>query len=334
MTPNERGTRWTSWLRKQWFLGGLLLALVAGSLLAEPLEWLADHAGWRGVIVFVVMFLMSAPLETRVVGRTLRRPLPALLATLVSFVVVPLYALAGSQWLDPESARGLLVVAATPCTLASAAVWTNRAGGNEVVALMTTVVTNAICFVVTPLLIVWTTGLSAGISAGEMSLRLLGLVLVPLALGQCVRLINPLSRLASQHKPLWYGVAQIGVLLMVFTGTVKTWNLLPAGSTFPVSTLMTVTLVCMLVHLLALASGFQLARLLGRNRGEQIAVGIAGSQKTLMVGLLVCLMLQVSLVPMVIYHVVQLLLDTLIADRWARSTRGQPVPHQSARGKP
>ena len=57
-----------------------------------------------------------------------------------------------------DLAVGLLVAAAAPCTLASAAVWTRRAGGNDAVALMVTIGTNLTCFVVTPLWLLVTTG--------------------------------------------------------------------------------------------------------------------------------------------------------------------------------
>ena len=62
------------------------------------------------------------------------------------------------------------------------------------------------------------------------------------------------------------------------------------------------------------------ALLLGMRREDRIAVGFAGSQKTLMVGLQLCIELQVEMLPMVAYHVGQLLVDTLIADRLRKRT--------------
>ena len=52
-----------------------------------------------------------------------------------------------------------------------------------------------------------------------------------------------------------------------------------------------------------------------------IAVGISGSQKTLMVGLQVCLDLGITILPMVAFHVAQLLVDTLIADRMRQAPK-------------
>ena len=53
-------------------------------------------------------------------------------------------------------------------------------------------------------------------------------------------------------------------------------------------------------------------------RPDQIAVGLAGSQKTLMVGLQVSIELGFNIIPMVAYHISQLLVNTLIADRLRR----------------
>jgi sodium/bile acid cotransporter 7 len=69
------------------------------------------------------------------------------------------------------------------------------------------------------------------------------------------------------------------------------------------------------VHLTALMVGFRTGRRLGMSRADQIAVGFAGSQKTLMVGLQICMELGFHVLPMVAYHISQLLVDTLIADR-------------------
>ena len=70
-----------------------------------------------------------------------------------------------------------------------------------------------------------------------------------------------------------------------------------------------------LIHLTVLALGFGVSRVLGCNRGEQIAVGFAGSQKTLMVGLSTAMEMGFSIIPIIAYHSIQLIVDTLIADR-------------------
>ena len=52
---------------------------------------------------------------------------------------------------------------------------------------------------------------------------------------------------------------------------------------------------------------------------DRIAIGIAGSQKTLMVGLNTAVELNRSILPMLLFHICQLVFDTLIADYWAKN---------------
>jgi sodium/bile acid cotransporter 7 len=84
--------------------------------------------------------------------------------------------------------------------------------------------------------------------------------------------------------------------------------------------LATILTAVVVVHVSMLWTGLLLARFSRFSRADQIAVAFAGSQKTLMVGLLVAISLQVTILPMVVYHVSQLFIDTLIADRFRRQS--------------
>jgi sodium/bile acid cotransporter 7 len=309
-------------LQRYWFLVALLIVIIAGLSGSRQLLPLAENRLLRNAIVVIVMFLMAFPLQTRAISECLRRPWPALLATGISFGVVPFLAWATSGLLDPSSAAGLLVVAATPCTLATAAVWTARAGGNDAVALMTTMISNGLCFFVTPLLVWVTVGRAGEIPAGELSRQLLLLVLLPMILAQCLRLSGNLAQWATRHKRPMNLLAQLGVLAMVLAGMVSTSRKIVADPSATLASGALIAVLCVVIHLLALGIGSRLARRLKMSRADQIAVGFAGSQKTLMVGLFVCLALGVSLLPMVIYHAAQLIVDTVIADRLAATARG------------
>ncbi len=75
------------------------------------------------------------------------------------------------------------------------------------------------------------------------------------------------------------------------------------------------------LHLGILVMG--MGSLVGFSRGDRIAVGIAGSQKTLMVGLQVGIELEMSILPIVVFHIGQLLLDTIIADQLRKGDPGE-----------
>jgi sodium/bile acid cotransporter 7 len=88
------------------------------------------------------------------------------------------------------------------------------------------------------------------------------------------------------------------------------------------------------VHLVTLIVGQGLGRVLRLPREDWIAVGFAGSQKTLLLGLGLAISYAgvfgpLAVLPMVAYHVAQLLVDTLIADRLRQSSALSGAP-QSA----
>ena len=83
------------------------------------------------------------------------------------------------------------------------------------------------------------------------------------------------------------------------------------------------------VHLFALYSGLGSARLLGLDRPSQVAVAIAGSQKSLPVALVVYTgyfqsAYPLAVLPLIFYHVGQLILDTFIADSFRWRTEHEP----------
>ncbi len=314
----------TKFLAHHWFLVALLFVLLVGILAAPQLQEVAEQRLLRAGLVAAVLFVMALPLELSAMGRALLRPGPPLLAVGINFGLLPLFAWLVSLGLSDEMGPGLLVAATTPCTLASAAVWTRRAGGNDAVAILVTIITNSTCFFVTPLWLVTMTGRTVEnpeMSLGRMTARLGLLVLLPMVVAQLMRLYRPLARRATAHKMPLSTVAQCGILVMVLLGAIGT------GLRIRETTLQAMLLWDLLamlaavltVHLVMLGVGVELAKRFGFSRQDQIAVGFAGSQKTLLVGLLVAVSLQITILPMVTYHICQLVVDTVIAERFRQA---------------
>src|SRR5262249_47323281 len=159
------------------------------------------HALRDGMIA-LQLFMMSLPVESSSVLRTIRRPQPALLAVAINFLLFPLIAWGISFGFEPNLGAGLLVVAATPCTLTSATVWTRRAGGNDTAATLVTIFTNLICFIVTPSWLWLQLGPGKGgqsdLTFGAMVLKLSVLVVLPLVVAQLLRLNAPIARWATR----------------------------------------------------------------------------------------------------------------------------------------
>lgn len=321
-----------AFLARRWFLLALAVMMAAGfcgagSPQMAPLVRLAESVGVRYGVVAVVLFLMALPLEARAMWRTMRSPGPPLLGVAMNSIAVPLVAWSlvatvGHLLLSRDMALGLLTAAATPCTLASAAVWTRRAGGNDAISIMVTVITNASCFLVTPFWLWQMTGESAQIDAPQMIVKLALFVVLPMVLAQVTRIARVIGRWATQHTVALGVTAQVGVLIMIFFGSVQAAQRFARHGGRPIVVELLVVIVAVVViHIAVLTAGMFCARRLKMERGSQIAVGFAGSQKTLMVGLQMCMELGFNIVPMVAFHVSQLLVDTVIADRLRSSGR-------------
>lgn len=310
-------------LAQRWFLAALLGVLAFGLTCADALSPLADAKWLQRGIVITVLFLMALPLQPQDLARSLRRPAPALLACGISMGLLPLGAWLLSCLLTEPLGTGLQVAAVVPCTLASAAVWTRRAGGNDAAAILVMLITNATCFVITPL---WLTVMSGRtvqspeLSFSRMSLQLGLLVVLPMAVAQASRLWRPMAALADRRRVLLGGLAQCGILSMVFLGAIHSGLGLRrdgAGGLTPAD-LAAMLAAVLALHLAAMWIGARLARIFQMPRGDQIAVAFAGSQKTLMVGLVVAISTQTTILPIVAYQVLQLIVDTVIADRMRR----------------
>lgn len=320
-----------SYLRQNWFLVALAALFALGFFAQGWLQPLADQAWIRKCTVALAMFLMALPLQASAIWDAVRRPWATLLAVAVTFGLLPLIAWGVSFGLTPEFQGGLLVASVTPCTMASATVWTRKAGGNDTAATVVTVVTNLICFVVTPAWLYLMTGQESQQAlgdAGSMVLQLLVTVVLPVVAAQVLRTRLIVAEFAARRK-VWLGVAsQWCILLMVLIGAIHTGQQLSGDTRQAPALLDLVAMIAavLFVHVAAFWLGLGLAWLLGLARGDQIAVAFAGSQKTLMVGMNVSIARDFSVLPMVVYHVGQLFIDTVLAD-WLK--RRQPAKDEA-----
>jgi solute carrier family 10 (sodium/bile acid cotransporter), member 7 len=327
-----------SFLARQWFLlalvGGIAVATVFHAALEEWVAFLPEQ-----YVVAGALFLMAVGLEARSLGRAVSRPWPALWAVLISYAVLPpLAAAVGLLMPGREDYRiGLLIIASVPCTLASAIVWTRRAGGNDAVALLVVVLTTCTGWFIAPLwLTVFGSAQQVAVPTEDMMAKLLLVLILPVALGQLARILPPVARVAGQHKKLLGVVSQLLILSVIVKGAVVASGRLSSESSAlePVA-IAVAALCCLATHLGALLLGLGGARAFGFDRPSQIAVAFACSQKTLPVAIFLFDHYfkethHLALVPIVFYHVGQLVVDTFIADRFAHHKEApQTAPRHS-----
>jgi sodium/bile acid cotransporter 7 len=288
-----------------------------------------DRLPPRGVVA-TALFLMAWGLESRSLARALARPWPALWAVALSYGALPPLALAAGRLLPLVDLRvGLLISASVPCTLASAVLWTRMARGSEATALLVVLVSTCTSWLVTTAWLVGATGAGVSVPTADMMAGLLLVLVLPVGLGQLCRAAPPLARLAARGRTVIGVAARLLVLSIILKAAVDVSRRLDhAGSALPLAWLLPTAGICVGTHLAALATGLWSSGLLGFARPERIAVAFACSQKTLPVALVLFTdyfqqSYPLAVVPLVFYHVGQLVVDTFIADALAaRGARG------------
>ncbi|MEO1983723.1 MAG: bile acid:sodium symporter [Fuerstiella sp.] len=317
--------------KKNWFLVGLVVLIPLALFLASarPPAWFVNAAQSvpTSICTATILFLMSVTLNSRRLFDSLRKPLPVLTACGVNQIVIPLLCFPLLPLQKSADLRvGLLIAASVPCTMAAASVWTRRAAGNDAVSLLVTLITNGLCFVVTPLWLLagstWfgTADASGSLQFGSMVWRLILAALLPAFVGQMVRLSQPVETFVDNNKPIFSNIAQAIILTLVFVSAFRggvQFESTGMASNLRHQEFATVWVCCIVLHLVAMCVVWQIAGLAGFAEEDRRACVFAGSQKTLPIGILVSQAtgLPFSMLPMLMYHMSQLFIDTWIADR-------------------
>ncbi len=315
-----------------------LLALVATVLLASLLP--AHGAAvpvFRDLTVAVIaamFFMQGARLSRSAMLAGLghwRLHLTILSCTFALFPVlgIGLHAL----WpglLAPTLWLGVLFTCLLPSTVQSSIAFTSIGGGNVPAAVCSATASNLLGIAVTPVL----TGLVlAGTQGGGVSARgVLAIVLqllLPFAAGQLLRPL--IGGWAARNTGLLSLTDRGSVLVVVYAAFSEAvvqglWHEVPASQ---LGLVLLVDAVLLAAVLLATRFG---ARALGFSREDEIAIVFCGSKKTLasgvpMAGVLfpVAVVGQVVL-PLMIFHQIQLFACALLARRYARQAEAGAEP--------
>jgi sodium/bile acid cotransporter 7 len=322
-----------AFVARRWFL----LLILAGAVAVWRVPQYLDWTRWLDPAITgaVAIFLSSLSMQSRSLLGTLIRPAAALWAVLISYGLLPGMAWAAGHLLPHADLRlGLMLIASVPCTLASAVIWTRMAVGNEATALLVTLLTNLTGWLFTTAWLLVTTGIGdGGIDGVRMMQKLMLVLVVPVGLGQVLRASGPVVRAASRYKFVLSVTARLLTVTIMLKAAVEVRDRLEAGSTPAGGGLLLGVLgLCLTIHLGALIGGLWSSRLVGFHRPNQIAIALAGSQKTLPVALILFdayfTDYPLAVVPPVFFHVGQLVVDTFIAEWLAE--RQPPVLPQPA----
>lgn len=320
-----------TFLAGHWFLLALAAGLLVALLFPTAVDPLTAYLRPRFVIG-VALFLMAWTMPSRNLLGELLQPAAALWAIVLSYGLLPVAAwLVGRLAPWPDLRIGLLLSASVPCTLASAVLWTRLAAGNDATALLVAIGTTLLSWAATTFWLLLTTGASVELDAVQLMLDLVITLILPVGLGQALRLHVLLRGLANQRARVLGGLAQMFVLSIIVKAAAEVGLKARAEAHGMTLDMLGVTALCTLgLHVGTLFFGLQSSAWLGFDRPRAIAVAISCSQKTLPLALYLFHeyyreFFPLAVVPLLFFHVGQLLVDTFIARRLAQAMRVSPA---------
>ncbi len=324
-------------------IDGFLIGMIGAVLLA----WLWPEPGARGGFlhpellnklgVALIFFLHGLTLSPRALRAGTALVKLHLIVQASTFVLFPLLGLglirALEPQLDPELRTGVFFLCALPSTVSSSVALTAMARGNVPAALFNATLSSMIGVFVTPLwlgLLHGVTGAAQGLPLGEVILDLALWLLLPLALGQLGRPF--LGAFAERHKPLIHKLDRGTILLLIYTSFCDSFQAgVWSGAGHGARSLSIAAASCMLLLAVVMAATAWLSRLARLAPENRIVAIFCGSKKTLASGVPMARLMfgsdpgvSVILLPLMIYHPLQLVVCGWFAARWAR--RNEPAP--------
>ena len=312
-----------SWLRKNWFVLGIVAALLSGFLLADKADAL-NPAGWTNRIVVIILFFITGlTLPTDRIRHDLATPKLHLLIQVTIFVATPALFLTAiplfREAMNGQLLVGILALAVLPTTVSSCIVFTQSAGGNTVAAVFNASLANTLGIFISPLLLSLLLSRSGeGLPVAQLTttLRSLALnMLVPIVAGQIARI--KLRDLADRHR-LKLSVVSSSLILVVvvlaFSRTAANPDFARYAGELPWAFVYLAT-----AHLILVALVLMATRILGLSTPDRIAAMFVAPQKTLALGAPLLTIyfsgqeiLGIALLPLVFYHPFQLLVAGLL----------------------
>ena len=305
----------------------LAAVLPARGIGATVMSWAVYAA------VGLLFFLYGARLSPRAVLDGLAHWRLQSLVFASTYVLFPVLGLVATflmgRALSPDLLAGITFVCVLPSTVQSSIAFTSIARGNVPAALCSASVSNLFGIIITPALVALLISANgAGCSAAALEDVALQLLL-PFGLGQAVRPIA--GAFLRRHRRVTSIVDRGSILLVVYAAfsegmVAGIWSQLSLQSLAVLIALNTAVLAAVLVATTAAS------RALGFTKEDEIAIVFCGSKKSMASGIPMANILfpgnSVGLIvlPLMLFHQLQLFACATLAQRYARRPPPPPAP--------
>jgi len=327
-----------AWLPDNFVLS-LLAAVGLALLLPAQGRGVALLDGLTQAAIALLFFLHGSKLSRRAVWEGLLHWRLHAVVFAATFLLFPLLGLALRPWLEPLVGPtlylGVLFICALPSTVQSSIAFTSVAGGNVAAAMCSASTSNILGMALTPLLMAamvqWVGG---GAAAGAVQLSwhtfegIAGTLLLPFVAGQVLQ--GWTGAWVTRHKA-WVRVSDQGTILLVVYGAFSAATVQGLYRHLPPATLLAVLGICALLLALVMPLLVWVSRRLGFSREDEIAIVFCGSKKTLASGVPMAQILFAGqavgllVLPLMVFHQLQLMVCAPLARRYARQRQGEAV---------
>ena len=316
-------------IKFDWFMIGMVLVTGLAWLFPGPGAsggWMQPALLTKGGVA-LIFFLHGAALSFAALKAGALNWRLHILVQLSTFLFFPLVGFAAVYFLADHVPAGLSLgvfyLCALPSTVSSSVAFTAAARGNIGGAVFNATLSSLLGVVLTPLwigVVLKTTG--QALALGSVMWDLVRWLVLPLALGQLARPL--IGAWLKKYKPYIGSVDRVTILLLVYTSFCESFQrgLWSSNGTGNLLWVMALSVVILALALTATTWG---ARTLGFNREDRIAAIFCGSKKTLASGVPMAKLIfgahpaiGLILLPIMVYHQLQLLVCAVLAERWAR----------------
>ena len=306
----------------------LLLLMIAAALALAVLlpgpGTAMKTLGFTGPITFLVFLLQGLSIDVKNFARG-GRIIPLFLwGFVLAYVLAPLlgYACSAAFGLKNDDLVGFLLICSMTPTIASGVIVSGRAGGEKATAVALTVVLMLAGMAVIPFILRILLSRAVELKVADLARQLVFTVLVPTILGQAARLIRPGLMDHAAVRRIDKDVPAVLIGLTIYISLAPQADKLGGISAGKLLILASASLV---VHGALLAGGYLVSRkVLAIDRPKSLSVAFVCSQKSLALGApiwgsLFAVTFPLAILPLVIFHALQLFLDGFLATRAARA---------------
>ena len=292
----------------------------------------AEVFGWvtTGAIA-ILFFLHGAKLSREAVVQGIMHWKLHTLVFALTFALFPILGLLAKPILLPmlgqELYWGFLFMCFLPSTVQSSIAFTSVAHGNVAGAVCSASFSNLIGMFITPLLVAFfILGQSDhGFDPTSSIIQITLLLLVPFILGQILR---PWIYPQMMKMPKIVKVFDQGSILLVVYGAFSSAVVAGLWNEVSLSTLLLLLLACSVLLTIVMLLSLYIPRWLGFSRADQKTAFFCGSKKTLASGVPMAQILFIGqplgmiVLPIMIFHQIQLMVCGVIANYWAKQSAG------------